>query len=355
MKRRINPIFKYLIGIILFSVLLTVFSFLFCNFAKPIAPFFTDITKLSLSMRYINHPEKTEKVTDDKPKSAEKKKALSDEEIREVINKIPKEKRKSVMTKTIGKSGANLSYNNVYVRNITNEHTIDIKKLLAKKADVNITSGDDVQVLIMHTHTTESYMPFDVGYYNTDWNTRSDNPDENTVAVGRIIKDKLTKAGIKTVQSEKIHDKEYTGAYEKSEKTVKAYLKKYPKIQVVLDIHRDAITYDDGTKLKPTIEINGKNAAQIMIINGCEEGDITDYPDWEVNMIFALKLQKELEDKYPGLARPLYFAIKKYNQHLTHGSILIEMGSEANTLDEAKYSAELLSDCLISLLKSQDK
>lgn len=267
--------------------------------------------------------------------------------------KVTAEKKRNVSTRKIDNSGASQHSGNVYAKNLTDEHSLSIDKELARTPDIAVKKDSDKpQVLIMHTHTTESYMPYDLGYYSTDWATRSDDKKLNMVAVGKVITKELNKAGIKTVHSDKIHDHDYSAAYDLSCETVEEYLEKYPSIKVVLDIHRDAITDDDGTKLKPTVEIKGKNAAQLLIISGCEEGKVTDYPDWEYNLRFAVRLQKQLADDYPGLVRPMHFAIKKYNQHLTHGSLLIEMGSEANTLDEAKYSAKLLSKSLVKLFDS---
>lgn len=266
---------------------------------------------------------------------------------------IPKDKRRGVESETLCGTKSDLHYGNVYVRNITKTKTVDIEKTLQKDPDIHIRENDSVQVLIMHTHTTECYMPTDIGAYSTDWPTRSRKESENTVAVGRVIAESLNKAGIKTVQATDVHDDpEYSGAYDRSGETIQKYLKKYPDIQVVLDIHRDAITNSDKSKVKPTVEINGKKAAQIMIINGCEDGSVDNYPDWEINMRFALRLQQQLQADNPNLARPVYFTCREYNQRLTHGSLLIEMGSEANTLEEAKYSAQLLSKSLITVLKS---
>ena len=125
--------------------------------------------------------------------------------------------------------------------------------------------------------------------------------------------------------------------------------------RVVLDIHRDAIELDGGTRIKPTAEILGKKAAQLMIITGCEEGKVTDFPDWEYNLIFALELHSTIEENYPGLMRPLFFCQRKYNMDLTRNNLLIEVGSCANTLEEAAYSGRLLGDSLAKLLDSQQQ
>lgn len=173
------------------------------------------------------------------------------------------------------------------------------------------------------------------------------------IAVGKVIAQKLNKAGIKTVQSETLHDKDaYTGSYDRSRETIKSYLTKYPSIKVVIDVHRDAINQTDGDKIRPIVNVKGKTAGQIMIISGCQSGAITGYPNWQKNLRFSVGLQQKLEQTYPSLARPLFFAEKKYNQDLCENSFLLECGSQANTLDEAKYSAELFSNVFVSYLKS---
>ena len=172
------------------------------------------------------------------------------------------------------------------------------------------------------------------------------------VAVADEIEKKLDKAGIKTLHITTYHDyPEYTGAYDRARKTIKKYLKKYPSIEMVIDVHRDAMTTDDGTKIKPTAKINGKKAAQVMIITGCDNEGKLDFDGWRKNSVMAVQLQKKMADKYDGLARPLYFAPFRYNMDLTPNSLLIEFGTDVNTLSEAKYSGQLVGNCLVEVLK----
>lgn len=250
---------------------------------------------------------------------------------------------------TLNQNGAT-SVSNLHIANKTGK-TVDVAAQLKVKPDFTIYKNASPQVLIVHTHATECYFPKESDVYYDDWATRTADKSKNTVAVGQIITDKLNAAGIVTLHDETLHDKDaYNGSYERARKTIQSYLDKYPSIDVVLDIHRDAITYDDGTKVSPTIEIDGKKAAQIMIATGCNSGNVTDHDNWIENFRFAIRLQKSCEEKYGKFARPLYFVSKKYNHDLTPGSLLIEMGSEANTLEQVKYSAELLSNALISVL-----
>lgn len=251
-----------------------------------------------------------------------------------------------------GKANATDVYENIWVNNKTAEHDIDIAAELKKEVDLKIEKKSDPVVLIYHTHTTEGYQTLDLGWYSNSVVTRSKDPATNMVRVGDEIAEQLEKAGIGVIHDTTIYDTTYSGAYYRSEDQIEKYMEKYPSLQVLLDIHRDAIKNSDtGVMTKPTAEINGKKAAQIMIVSGCEDGGVTGFPDWEYNLRFALNLQKECEDKYPGLVRPLFFCSRQYNMHKSHCSLLIEMGSDANTLDEAAYSGRLLGDALASLLE----
>lgn len=251
-----------------------------------------------------------------------------------------------------GKSNATDVYENIWVNNKTAEHDIDIAAELKKEVDLKIENKSDPIVLIYHTHTTEGYQTLDLGWYSNSVVTRSNDPATNMVRVGDEIAEQLEEAGIGVIHDKTIYDTTYSGAYYRSEDQIEKYMKKYPSLQVLLDIHRDAIKNPDtGVMTKPTAEINGKKAAQIMIVSGCEDGGVVGFPDWEYNLRFALNLQKECEDKYPGLVRPLFFCSRQYNMHKSHCSLLIEMGSDANTLDEAAYSGRLLGDALSSMLE----
>ena len=233
----------------------------------------------------------------------------------------------------------------------TNSTKVSIEELLKEKADLSVTK-DKPCVLIFHTHTTESYQYLDRDFYATGYTARSTKADRNMVRVGDAICEEIEKAGYTVIHDTTIHDEKYSGAYSRSRQTVSEYLKKYPTIQVVLDIHRDAIQLNNGTKIKPTAEINGKKAAQVMIISGCQESGngIEDFPDWRYNLIFALQLQKEMEETFSGLTRPLFFCPRRYNMNMTHCSLLIEVGSDSNTIEEAYFSGKCIGKSVAQLL-----
>ena len=229
--------------------------------------------------------------------------------------------------------------------------TVDIASELAQKPDLGLTDTTEPQVLIMHTHTSECYMTYDAGYYNSDDPVRSSDPTCSVLAVGETIAATLREAGIGVIHDSTFHDSpKYSGAYERSAVTVQGILDQYPSIKVVLDIHRDAMTQGDGTKIKPTVEIDGKKAAQCMIIASTCDTEAVPHPNWKQNLRFALRLQSALHTKYEGLVRPLYLVDSRYNQHLTNGSLLIEVGSDSNTVEEAVYSGQLVGKTLAQVL-----
>ncbi len=232
------------------------------------------------------------------------------------------------------------------LRNCTD---IDAEYLLeqcAKEPDFVMADSGEPLVLIMHTHTTESYEPTERSFYDADFSSRTTDLEKSVVAVGEAIADELEAAGIGVIHDETIHDyPRYTGAYDRSAETVESYLEKYPSIKIVIDVHRDAIE-EDGIRYAPAVEINGRSAAQVMIICGC-----TNVPQYRYNLRIASRLQSEMEADWPGLTRPLLFDERNYNQELTHGSFLIEMGSNANSLGEAVYSGELVGKSLAEVIK----
>ena len=243
---------------------------------------------------------------------------------------------------------AGSNYNKVYIKNSTGTN-IDIKGLLEAKCGFTIEKSREPQVLIMHTHTTESYIFHDSDYYTENDEPRSTESNKNMVAIGNIFEKKLSDAGIGVIHDTTIHDHpSYTGSYSRSAKSVSSDISAHPSIKVVIDIHRDSIARDSD-KVKPIAKVNGKTAAQVMLVMGSNTGSVTGHENWQENLKFALKYQQKMEEMYPGLARALMLNSSKYNQNLTTGSILLEVGTEANTLAEAQAGAELAANALIEL------
>lgn len=229
-------------------------------------------------------------------------------------------------------------------------YKLDIEGLLKKKASLEISDMSKPTILIYHTHTTECYTLLDVGYYTESTDLKTKDSARNMVRVGDEICRVLESRGFKVIHDREIHDEKYTGAYDSSRKSVTEYLEKYPSIDITIDVHRDSITYSNGTKVKPTATVNGKKAAKMMIISGCEYGSIKNYPNWECNLRFSTAVANKANEMYKGIMRPILFSERKYNLDLTKNSFLLEIGTEANTLDEACYSGRLFANALAELL-----
>lgn len=256
-----------------------------------------------------------------------------------------------ISEKTISSYSAPLSFDGVYVKNSTGLK-VDIKSLLSSSLKFKVESNTEPQVLIMHTHTTESFMLENRDYYTDNDQARRTDENYNMVKLGNIVESKLNTAGIVTLHDKTMHDyPSYNGSYTRAAKTITNYLKNYPSIKIVIDMHRDAVS-SGNVKTKLTADINSRKAAQVMLVMGSQSGSVTNFPNWQENLKLALRFQKTLEAMYPTLARPLSLTSKNYNESLTNGSMLLEIGTDANTLEEAEYSAELVGDALVSLLNT---
>lgn len=247
------------------------------------------------------------------------------------------------------------SYENIYIRNVTVDSEINIESIVKSGCILPITDFSEPTVLIYHTHSTESYIMTDNGEFSSAYPSRSDDKNINMVRIGDEISAVLEANGIGVIHDRTIYDTTYTGAYAKSREGILKNLKTNPSIVITLDIHRDAVHYDDYTRVKPTVEIEGMKAAQLMIITGAEGGSITDFPDWKTNLSFAVNLQKTANSMYENLMKPIYFSNRKYNMDATPYSLLIEVGTDVNTLAEAAYSGRLLGDVLSDYIKQHSK
>lgn len=235
---------------------------------------------------------------------------------------------------------------------IRNCSDISDETLLAesrKGYDFTITADGTPQVLIMHTHETESYEPYTRDFYDSSFTSRTTDDEKNMAAVGEAIAAELEKNGIGVIHDVTKHDyPSYNGSYDRSRETVQAILEENPTIKVVLDIHRDAIEREDGIRIAPTVNIDGKAAAQVMIISCFDDGSGR-LQHYMSNFRFASALQQQLETDFCGITRPVLFDDRFYNQDLTAGSLLIEVGGHANSIDEAVYSGELIGKSLSNL------
>lgn len=240
-------------------------------------------------------------------------------------------------------------YKDLWVMNTTGK-TLDLETLYTSKPTLSVRN-DKPSVLIYHTHTSESYVTLDVGWYPSSFTSRSSDCGQNMVRVGEAIVAELEKAGFNVIHDKTIYDTSYNGAYQRSRAQVELYLELYPSIAITLDVHRDALTTNnEQTIIKPVAEVNGKKAAQIMLIAGREGNTITSFPDWENNLKFAVQIQNKMNELYPDVMRPLFHCYRMYNMDLTPNSLLVEVGTHGNTLEEAVYSGTLFGIALSEML-----
>ena len=225
-----------------------------------------------------------------------------------------------------------------------NRTSLDVDLAAAASASVPITLPEEgPQILIVHTHGTEAYTPDGTDVYTpSDNNTRTLDNNYNMVRVGDEMEKVFTEMGLGVIHDTTLHDyPQYDGAYDRSAETVAAYLEQYPTIRIVLDMHRDALIGEDGTVYKAVTTVDGTSTAQVMLVLGSSEGG--EHPNWMQNLTLACKIQNGLNTLYPTLARPMTLRSSRYNQQLCPGSLLVEVGTHGNTLQEALAAARLFA------------
>ena len=238
------------------------------------------------------------------------------------------------------------------IKNNTRQSAADIAAEAAQPLPFAIEKDSAApQVLIMHTHATEDYRLSAGLWFTPGDGARSTDRSINMCAGGRVRADTLNAAGICTLHDETLNDyPSYTGSYANSRAVVQQYLARYPSIKVVLDVHRDAIETESGSRYAPVCTVDGRQAAQVMIICGCDNGTTVRLPGWRQNLRFAAAWERSMEEMYPGFTRPVLFSYRFYNQDLTTGSLLIEIGGHGNNLNEALYAGQLAAKGLAAAL-----
>lgn len=203
------------------------------------------------------------------------------------------------------------------------------------------------QVLIIHTHTTESYS--NESYFK---NAPDRDLDEtkNIVAVGAAMAEIFEKNGVLVYHDKTVHDyPSYNGAYQRAATTIRNDLEAYHGIKVVLDIHRDGITKEDGTKVKLLTDINGVPTAQVMLVVGTNTN--LPHDNWQENFKFASKIQAKAIEMYPTLMRQINLRKERFNEQMTTGSLIVEVGTNGNTLEEAIEGGRDIAEVISMVLK----
>ncbi len=228
----------------------------------------------------------------------------------------------------------------VFVKNETSL-SVNVADLLKKKPAVKLAKSGP-QILIVHTHGSEAFLPDEEFPYAPTDVERTEDTKFNVVRVGDEMQKVFEAQGLKVVHDRNIYDEPtYTGSYGRSLTAIKNALKQNPGISMVIDVHRDSIQID-GKTYKAVTEADGQKAAQLMLVIGTNDSGL-DHPEWKQNLILALQLQKKLNKDYPKLMRPINLRKERFNEHATTGSLLLEVGASGNTLGEAIISAKIFA------------
>ncbi len=239
--------------------------------------------------------------------------------------------------------GSYPSVGGVFLYNRTSQ-AVDMEALA--QAEIALGGGEmGPQILIVHTHATESYTKAGQDNYQESDPYRTTDDAHNVVRVGDEMAAAFAQAGLNVLHDRTLHDyPNYNGAYTRSRETVERYLAAYPSISVVLDVHRDAIMGENDAIYKVvTDKAVAEDCAQVMLVVGTQEGGGS-HPNWRQNLAFAMALERRMNQDMPTLARPITLRKSHYNQQLSVGSLLVEVGTHGNTLEEAVNAARAFAE-----------
>ena len=227
-------------------------------------------------------------------------------------------------------------------------YSVDKRTLLTRETALEL-DGENPKVLIVHTHSCEAYTPEEGWEYTSSDPFRTEDAERSVIRIGTRLTEILNEYGVGAIHVTELNDSpSYNGAYERMRQTIEAYLAKYPSIQMVLDVHRDAADDPAGMPVSFAATVDGARCAQLMLVVGTDEGGLT-HPDWQENLANALKMQALLNRMAPGLCRDIDLRTERFNQHETPGSLLVEFGCTGNTLAEALRSAEYFGQAVCQL------
>lgn len=290
--------------------------------------------------RYVNL-EETETTPQTHPPQTEPTEGKAEETEEEKQSQTQEETQEQTVLAAFGEEDAALVAVNCY-----NGYDVDVLSLLQQPLTWDLT-GDDPTVLIVHSHGSESYN--NTEDYKESSAYRTLDKDYNMVSVGAYLAQKLEEKGIRVVHDTTLHDQpSYNQAYTQSRKSVKAYLEEYPSICLVLDLHRDSVTKTDGTQAAYTVKLDGEKAARMMLVVGTDASGKT-HPNWKENMAMAVKLQAQLEKQVSGICRPISFRRQRFNQDLSTGAVIVEVGAAGNTRQQALKAVEVLAEGIAAL------
>ena len=225
----------------------------------------------------------------------------------------------------------------------------DLGALITAPLSWDLT-GPEPTVLILHTHSTESYTKTDGEDYRESSAFRTLDENYNMLSIGSHLADLLEAGGIRVIRDSTLHDyPSYNGSYNHARKSIAQYLKEYPSIRLILDLHRDA-SGDNRNQMRTEATVAGKPSAQLMLVIGTSASGLK-HPDWEQNLALGLKIHTQCERIAPGIMRYVNLRSQRFNQDLSPGALLVEVGAAGNTHGEALTAVEVLAQGILELAR----
>lgn len=228
------------------------------------------------------------------------------------------------------------------------DYPVDVEAMLTSPLTWDL-NGEAPTVLILHTHATEAYTQTEQMAYTPSSLYRTVDLQYNVVRIGEHLAQLLRAEGIQVIHDTTLHDHpDYSDSYAHARKSTRQYLEENPSVCLVVDIHRDALDLSSSKQLTTHAAVKGRDSAQLMMVVGTDAGG-NHHPNWEENMALAVKLHTLLEKNNPGICRPISFRNQRFNQDLSTGAMLIEVGAAGNTLEEALVAVEALAEGIVDL------
>ena len=241
-----------------------------------------------------------------------------------------------------GKEGKNYLWGNGVC--LYNRTKLELDGSVLSQGQVDVNMGQGPHILIVHTHGSEAYAQYDGDTYEESDAYRSTDCTHNIVKVGEEMANVFRARGYQVLHDTNLYDyPAYNGSYDRSKAAVEEWLKQYPSIRMILDVHRDALVDREGRIYKMVSEEGSQKVAQVMMVMGSPDSGAP-HPRWKDNLAFAVRLQQDLLKEYESLARPIVLRSHRYNQQLLPGYILVEVGGHGNTLTEAVNGAKLWAE-----------
>ena len=224
-------------------------------------------------------------------------------------------------------------------------YAVDKAALLLRPLDWPDAPGP--KILIIHSHSCEAYTPSEGHTYLPSANFRTLDLSCNMIAVGDALAEALGDLGLEVIHDRTLNDyPSYNRSYAVAREKIQAYLEEYPSLVMVIDLHRDAL----DKPVRETVERDGKVLAPLMLVIGTDEGGLS-HPHWDRNLSCGLKLQALGSRDSPSLFKSISFRASRFNGDLTPGSLIVEVGSTENTLEEAVASMSYLARYIEELLR----